>query len=69
MQRLNSKDFFRGFARAIDIRGAIGGRYVRSRPWHRSDGAAVAADWSAVFGDLDLAFERVKRSHRTENGS
>lgn len=61
IRRLNSRYFFRGFGRALDLRGAIGGRYSSPRGWNRSDGAAMAGDWSAVFRDLGEAYESVKQ--------
>jgi hypothetical protein len=58
-QRLNSRYFFRGFGRALDLRGAIG-RYSPRRHWHQSDGTAMRSDWTVVFQNLGGAFERVK---------
>lgn len=61
MTRFDSKSFFRGFGRALDIRGSISPRYGRRPSGHRSDYAAVASDWQAVWGDLDRAYLEVKR--------
>lgn len=61
IQRRNARYFFRGFGRALDLRGAIGGRYSPAREWNRSDRAAMASDWSAVLRDLGEAYTRVKR--------
>jgi hypothetical protein len=67
IQGLNSRYFFRGFGRALDLRGAIGGRYSPRRKWHRSDRAAMISDWTMVFRDLGGAYERVKE-HGERNG-
>jgi hypothetical protein len=61
MKRLDGKSFFRGFGRALDIRGATRPRYERRASWIRSDRAAVAADWQAVWGDLDRAYVQVRQ--------
>lgn len=58
-ERLGSSPFFRGFGRALDIRGAMGRRRRSRRAWHASDSAALASDWNAVFRDLGTAYERV----------
>ncbi|MBW3572905.1 MAG: hypothetical protein KY467_17550, partial [Gemmatimonadetes bacterium] len=63
IQRLNAKYAFRGFGRALDLRRAIHGRYAFGGSWNRSDHAATATYWNAVFHDLTDAYERVKRSH------
>lgn len=60
IQGLNSRYFLRGLGRALDLRGAIGGRYSPRREWNRSDRAAMISDWTAVFRDLGAAYERVK---------
>lgn len=60
IQGLNSRYFLRGFGRALDLRGAIGGRHAPRREWNRSDRAAMIADWTVVFRDLGGAYERVK---------
>lgn len=61
IQRRNASYFFRGLGRALDLRGAIGGRYSSARHWHRSDRAAAASDWDAVLRDLGQAYEHVKQ--------
>jgi hypothetical protein len=66
IQGLNSRYFFRGFGRALDLRGSVSGRYSPRREWHRSDGAAMTSDWAAVFRDLGGAFERVKERGRRD---
>lgn len=66
IQGLNSSYFFRGFGRALDLRGSVSGRYSPRREWHRSDGAATISDWTAVFRDLGGAFERVKERGRRD---
>jgi hypothetical protein len=60
IQDLNSRYFFRGFGRALDLRGVTGGRYSPRREWNRSDRAAMISDWTAVFRDLGGAYQRVK---------
>jgi hypothetical protein len=60
-QRRYARSFLRGFGRALDLRGAIGGRYSSRREWNRSDRAAMASDWSAVLRDLGNACARVKQ--------
>jgi hypothetical protein len=63
MQRLNrrncAKSFLRGFARALDLRGAVPPSYQSRRIVRRSDRAAIASDWAAVWSDLGNAFSRV----------
>ncbi|WP_420126009.1 hypothetical protein [Longimicrobium sp.] len=66
IQGLTSRYFFRGFGRALDLRGSGGRRYSPRREWHRSDGAAMASDWTAVFQDLAGAYERVKQRGRRD---
>lgn len=61
MTRLDSKSFLRGLGRALDIRGATTPRYMRQASWHRSDRAAIAADWRAVWGDMDRAYRHVRK--------
>jgi hypothetical protein len=63
MQQTNRKagaSFLRGLGRALDLRGAIEPTYAR-RSTPRSDRAAVAHDWAAVWGDLNTAFDRVRQ--------
>lgn len=60
IQGLNSRYFLRGFGRALDLRGSIGGRYSPRREWNRSDRSATVSDWTAVLRDLGGAYERVK---------
>jgi hypothetical protein len=62
MNRLDGKNFLRGFGRVLDVRGATAPLYVRKARWIHSDSRAVADDWAAVFGDLDAAYHRVRRS-------
>lgn len=66
IQGLTSRYFFQGFGRALDLRASVGGRYSQRREWHRSDGAAMASDWTAVFRDLGGAYERVKERGRRD---
>lgn len=66
MNRLDSSNFLRGLGRALDVRGATTPRYLRKARWIQSDSSAVAADWAAVFGDLDAAFHRVRRGGDNE---
>lgn len=61
MNRLDSKNFLRGFGRVLDVRGATTARYAHKARWIRSDSGAVASDWAAVFGDLGVAYHRVRR--------
>lgn len=61
MRRLDSKNFLRGFGRVVDLRGAITPRYSRKAQWIQNDTSAIAADWAAVFGDLSVAYYRVRR--------
>ena len=59
-----SKRFFQGFGRAVDLGGRTGIVSRRSRRSGRtlSDAAALALDWTAVWSDLDAAFHCVKES-------
>lgn len=61
MKHFDRESFFRGFARALDLRGSVAPRYTRRARWHRNDHAAIAADWRAVWGDFDAAFARVRQ--------
>jgi hypothetical protein len=59
-RRLNTRSFVRGMARVLDLRGSVGSTYTRYRSNRaRSDYAAVASDWHAVWSDLGAAFSRV----------
>jgi hypothetical protein len=58
-RRIYSKSFLRGFARALDLRGAVPPSYLSRRIIRRSDRAAIASDWAAVWSDLGTAFSRV----------
>lgn len=53
-----ARSFFQGFARALDLRGAVRPTY---QPPRRSvactDAEAVAADWAAVWNDLGTALD------------
>lgn len=60
MNRIDSKSFLRGFGRALDVRGALSPRYIRKAHFIRNDNHAVASDWAAVFGDLNVAYYRVR---------
>jgi hypothetical protein len=66
MNRLDSKNFLRGFGRVLDVRGATNARYVREARRIHSDSSAVASDWAAVFGDLSVAYHRVRRIKDSE---
>ena len=57
--RIQPGSFLRGFARALDLRGAVQPSYKSRRIISRSDRAAIRSDWSAVWSDLDTAFSRV----------
>lgn len=60
-EKRHTKSFLRGFARALDLRGALAAPYARrAYSRHRSDRAALAADWRAVMNDLGNAFSQVK---------
>ncbi len=61
MMRLDGKNFLRGLGRALDVRGAITTRSSRKPTWIQNDSNAVAADWAAVFDDLNVAYHRVRR--------
>lgn len=61
MNRLDSKSFFRGLGRVLDLRGSVQARYARRARWHRDDRAAIASDWRAVWGDLGTAYSRVRQ--------
>ena len=63
MKRLDSKSFFRGLGRALDLRGATMPRYGRKTRWIQNDSSALAADWSAVFGHLGAAYTRVRQQN------
>jgi hypothetical protein len=67
MHRLIGKHFLVGMGRTLDLRGASHARVRARRTWHRSDRAAVASDWEAVFGDLGAAFQRVRQSRVAED--
>ncbi|HSU13003.1 hypothetical protein [Longimicrobium sp.] len=60
--KVHTTSFLRGFARALDLRGAVAPPYARPRAsaGRRSDRAAVAHDWRMVWTDLDNAFSHVK---------
>lgn len=60
MNRLDGKSFLRGFGRALDVRGAITPRHATEPEGIQNDGEALAADWAAVFRDLDAAYYRVR---------
>lgn len=60
MARFDSRSFFRGLGRALDLRGAVTPRYARRARWHRDDHAAIAADWAVVWNDLGSAYARVR---------
>lgn len=59
-----SKRFFRGFGRAVDLGGRTGiaPRRVGRSGRAQSDAAALALDWTAVWSDLDAAIHCVKES-------
>lgn len=61
MMRFDTRGFFRGFGRVLDLRGSVPTRYTRRARWHRSDAAAIADDWRAVWGDLGAAYTRVRQ--------
>ena len=53
-----ARSFFNGFARALDLRGAVRPTYLppqQSVP--ATDAEAVAADWTAVWNDLGTALD------------
>jgi hypothetical protein len=56
----NTQSFFRGMARALDLRGAVKPTYGGYRSYRmKSDHAAIASDWSTVWSDLGSAFSGV----------
>lgn len=66
MNRLNSRNFLRGFGRVLDVRGFITTRSSRTPQWIQNDSTAIAADWDAVFNDLGVAYSRVRRMNGSD---
>lgn len=67
--RLYTLSFLRGLGRALDLRGSVQAGYPRTHgDWRRSDAAALASDWQAVWGDLGHAYEQVKRGTAAAHG-
>lgn len=61
MARFDRSSFFRGLARAFDLRGAVTPTYAYRARWQRDDRAAIASDWAAVWNDYNTAFARVRQ--------
>jgi hypothetical protein len=67
-RKLNTRSFVRGMARVLDLRGTVDATYARRHSSRvRSDHAAIASDWQAVWSDLGAAFSRVT-ARETTNG-
>ncbi len=60
MSRFETRSFFSGMGRALDLRASTFARHARGGRWHRSDAAAITDDWRSVWGDLGAAFARVR---------
>ena len=59
-----ARSFFQGFARALDLRGAVRPTYVAPRPSApANDADAVAADWAAVWSDLGIALDNTHQQY------
>jgi hypothetical protein len=56
-----TRNFLRGFGRAVDLRGALRPHYARRATPSHSDAAAIESDWAAVWGDLGQAFTAVRQ--------
>jgi hypothetical protein len=61
--RIRARSLIRGVGRALDIRGSISRDLATRRApgARRSDRAAIASDWLAVWSDLGHAFSVVRK--------
>jgi hypothetical protein len=65
LRRIARSPFFIGFARGMDLRGALNEPmpYERAEDPTETDARAMRSDWSAVGGDIIVAAERLEEEH------